>query len=127
MLSRILRLGLCLPTLLAILSLWSAQANATPAFAKKEMKECNYCHVNPGGPRNFRGLYYKAHGNSFADFDNIYEAARRCLRRQRDGAGRRSPPSPSYPNVKVPDVLKFTVKDIDGKPVNLARYRARSS
>ena len=46
-----------------------------PLSPKKEMKECNYCHVNPGGPRNFRGRYYKAHGLSFATtFDNIYEA-----------------------------------------------------
>ena len=125
MLSRILRLGLCLPALLAILSLWSAQANATPAFAKKEMKDCNYCHVNPGGPRNFRGRYYKAHGQSFNDFDNLYEARLAGVADPTAMGPDARATVAEYPNVKtnVPDVLKYTLKDIDGKPVNLARYQ----
>ena len=126
MLSRFMRLGLPLAAMLAILSLWSAQANATPAFAKKEgIKDCNYCHVNPGGPRNFRGRYYKAHGNSFADFDNIYEARLAGVTDSAATGADAKATVAEYPNVKtnVPDVLKFTMKDIDGKPINLARYQ----
>jgi glutathione peroxidase len=126
MLSRFMRLGLPLGALLTILSLWSAQANATPAFAKKEgIKDCNYCHVNPGGPRNFRGRYYKAHGLSFGDFDNIYEARLAGVADPTATGADAKATIAEYPNVKtsVPDVLKFTMKDIDGKPVNLARYQ----
>jgi glutathione peroxidase len=90
----------------------------------KEGVTCDYCHLNPGGggPRNFRGLYYKAHGHSFADFDETYESKAAGV-----AAGSRAADAkavnPDYPNVKVPDALNFTVKDIDGKPVNLARYQ----
>ena len=35
-------------------------AAARPEFARREMKACGYCHINPrgGGPRNARGLEY---------------------------------------------------------------------
>ena len=125
LISRFTRLGLALATLLTALSLWSRPAQATPAFAKKEMKECNYCHVNPGGPRNFRGKFYKAHGLSFADFDNIYEAKLAGVTDANAMGGDAKATVAGYPNVKtdVPDLLKYTMKDIDGKPVNLARYQ----
>ncbi len=51
-------------------------ANATPAFATKEKKACNYCHLKPSGGENwgFRGLYYHANKFSFKGFDEKKEA-----------------------------------------------------
>jgi len=45
-------------------------AQAFPAYAKKENKPCSFCHVNPqgGGKRNAAGLYYKAHGLSLVGY-----------------------------------------------------------
>lgn len=125
MLSRFVRLGLTLALFVATIAFWGSQAQATPAFAKKENKMCNYCHVNPGGPRNFRGMYYRAHGNSFAEFDNVYEAKVAGVEDANAMGGEARPTKAGYPNVKVelPDVLKFVVKDIDGNPVNLGRYK----
>jgi len=50
--------------------------NAKPQFAQKEKKSCGYCHLKPqgGGARGFRGLYYKAHGYSFKNFNEAREA-----------------------------------------------------
>ncbi|WP_343217343.1 glutathione peroxidase [Chthonomonas sp.] len=107
---------------LTLLGLGS-QAHATPAFAKKENKPCVYCHVVPGGPRNFRGLYYATHNHSFADFDNEYEAKLAGV--SPDAMGPDAKPTVlDYPNVhvNVPPVLRFVMKDIDGNNVNLARY-----
>ncbi len=52
-----------LPLLLAfavILFTGSRPVAARPAFARREMKACGYCHINPrgGGQRNQRGLEY---------------------------------------------------------------------
>ena len=42
-------------------------AEARPEYAKKEGKECAYCHVNPkgGGPRNAKGEEYLKNGKKF--------------------------------------------------------------
>ena len=42
-------------------------AEARPEYAKKEGKECAYCHVNPkgGGPRNAKGDEYFKNGKKF--------------------------------------------------------------
>jgi len=44
----------------AILFAGSRPVAARPEFARREMKACGYCHINPrgGGPRNQRGLEY---------------------------------------------------------------------
>ncbi len=44
----------------AILFAGGRTARARPEFARREMKACGYCHINPrgGGPRNQRGLEY---------------------------------------------------------------------
>jgi hypothetical protein len=44
------------------------EALATREFAKKEGKQCAYCHVSPkgGGPRNATGREYEANGYAFA-------------------------------------------------------------
>lgn len=44
----------------AILFTGSRPVAARPEFARREMKACGYCHINPrgGGPRNQRGLEY---------------------------------------------------------------------
>src|SRR5437867_4087978 len=43
-------------------------AAAKPEYAKKEGKECAFCHVNPkgGGPRNAKGDEYAKNGHKFA-------------------------------------------------------------
>ncbi len=99
----------------------SSNSMATPVFAAREHKPCLYCHVVPGGPRNYRGLYYASHGFSFADFDNVAEANLAGAPPNAMGADA-SPTNPDYPDVKVPAALNFVVKDIDGNPVNMARY-----
>ena len=47
-----------------------SSAEARPEYARREMKACSYCHVNPrgGGRRNSRGMYYQAHNLSFEGF-----------------------------------------------------------
>jgi hypothetical protein len=42
-------------------------SKATPAYAKKEGKNCKYCHVTPGKPDlNDTGKCYKANDHSLA-------------------------------------------------------------
>jgi glutathione peroxidase len=110
--------------LLALALIAGGRATAYPAFAMKEKKECVYCHVKPGGDRNFRGLYYKAHDNSFSDFDNVYEAKLAGVDPASKGPDA-VPKVAGYPDVdvKVPAALNFTEKDIDGNTVKLARYQ----
>ena len=107
---------------LALIGILAPSANATPAFAKKEGKKCDYCHVIPGGPRNFRGLYYAKNGKTFANFDNTFEAKAAGVKEDAL-AGEAIPKNADYPDVKVPAALDFTLKDINGKPVKLARYQ----
>lgn len=108
-------------SLLALTALVRTDAEAKPAFAMKEGVNCLHCHVQPGGPRNFRGLYYAAHKLSFADFDNEYEAKLAGVAPDTKG-GDAVPKNRAYPNVKAPAALDFTLKNIDGKPTKLARY-----
>ncbi len=121
--SRFIRIsGVAAAAAIAV-GLAGTKAEAKPEFAKKENVSCVYCHVVPGGDRNFRGMYYHAHKHSFADFDNEYEAkAAGVADPKSDGPDAKATVS-SYPDVKVPEALNFTLKDIDGKPVNLARYK----
>ncbi len=105
---------------LALLASLAPTAEATPAFAKKEGKMCNYCHIAPP-MRNFRGLYYKKNGHSFADFDNVYEAKAAGVKPESMGPEAAATVA-DYPSIKVPTALDFTLKDIDGKPVKLARF-----
>ncbi len=118
------RIALCGMLLLAVGLMAGGQAHAYPQYAMKEKKECVYCHVKPGGDRNFRGLYYKAHDLSFAKFDNVYEAKLAGVKPDTMGPDA-VPTVASYPDVdvKVAPVLNFIVKDIDGNTVNLARYK----
>ena len=97
-------------------------AQAFPKYAQKEKVECGYCHANPGGPRNFRGLYYGANDHSFTAFDETFEAKMAGVKVGSMGKDAMAQAGP-YPNVSVPPVLRYTVKDIDGKPVNLGRYK----
>ncbi len=104
----------------------SVAAYAKPEFAKKEGVSCVYCHVRPGGPRNYRGMYYGAHENSFATFDNEYEAKLAGVKPD-TMADAAAPTNDKYPDseVKVAPALNFVMKDIDGKIVNLARYQGK--
>jgi hypothetical protein len=48
-------------------------APAYPRFMKQEnLETCGYCHVKDAGSgaRNYRGIYYKFHQDSFAGFDD---------------------------------------------------------
>lgn len=52
-------------------------AEAKEKFAKKEKKECVYCHlVKEGGEQGFRGLFYKANKLSLKGFVEKTEAAK---------------------------------------------------
>jgi hypothetical protein len=57
------------------LSLAAGASHAKPEFAKKEMKMCGYCHINPagGGPRNPKGVYYAMHDKSFKGLPPEYK------------------------------------------------------
>ena len=101
-----------------------ASSKATPAFAEKEKQKCVYCHVVPGGDRNFRGMFYDAHKNSFADFDNEFEAKAAGVDGKSVGPDA-TPKNGDYPNVKIAEALNFVLKDIDGKPVKLGRYEGK--
>src|SRR5690242_13503457 len=119
--NRTFRLFAFLSALGALVTLMPSSAQARKVYAMKEGKTCIYCHVQPGGDRNFRGLYYATHAKSFTDFDNVFEAKAAGV--SADALGPDAvPTNPTYPRVKVPAALDFTVKDIDGKPVKLARY-----
>jgi len=110
----------------ALFALAGSAAHAFPKFAKKENVACGYCHTaeGGGGARNFRGVYYKAHKLSFADFDETFESKAAGVEANSKGDSSVAK-NPEYPNVKVPAVLNFVVKDIDGKPVNLGRYTGK--
>lgn len=53
-----------------------AASQAKPEYAKKEMKLCAYCHVNPqgGGPRNPKGAFYAAHDHTFKGLPPEYKS-----------------------------------------------------
>lgn len=55
-----MRLVLPLLAFAVLLFAGTRTVHARPEFARKEMKACGYCHINPrgGGPRNARGLEY---------------------------------------------------------------------
>ena len=102
--------------------LLASPASARPAYALKEGAKCEYCHIAPAVGCNFRGLYYRAHDHSFADFDNVYEARAAGVAADATAADAEAKTA-NYPDVKVPPSLNFIVKDIDGKPVHLGRYQ----
>jgi len=106
------------------IGLVSNTAQAKPAYARKEGKACNYCHVTPGGPRNFRGQYYGAHARSFEQFDNVFEAKAAGVSPDAVG-GDAVATVATYPDVRVAPALNFIVKDIDGNVVNLGRYQGK--
>jgi hypothetical protein len=49
---------------------------AKPEYAKKEMKMCGHCHINPngGGDRNERGKYYAMHDHTFKGLAPMYKS-----------------------------------------------------
>jgi glutathione peroxidase len=107
--------------LVAATALTGSPAQAKPEYAMKEGKTCNYCHTAPP-ERNFRGLYYAANKLSLANFDEQFEAKAAGVKPGSEGEDARAK-NADYPKVKVPAALDFTLKNIDGKPVKLARYQ----
>ena len=80
-----------------VLSASSFEANATPAFAQKEKKSCNYCHLkNEGGKGwGFRGKYYEHNKLSFKGFVEKTEAAKAGVKPGAMGAAAK--PTKKYP------------------------------
>src|SRR5579871_6812588 len=99
------------------MSMAASPAMARPEYAAKEKVNCLYCHEQPGKARNFRGLYYKLHNHSFADFDNEFEAMKAGVAPDTKGPDA-MPTVKEYPRYMLPPTLNFTMKDIDGNPVN---------
>ncbi|MCW3100867.1 MAG: Glutathione peroxidase [Chthonomonadaceae bacterium] len=122
LLGRFMRGTVVMVALAATALLAASSARARPAYAAKEGLKCEYCHIAPAVGINFRGLYYRAHNHSFADFDNVYEAKAAGVSPDAMAADAEAK-TPDYPDVKVPPALNFVVKDIDGKTVHLARYQ----
>ena len=123
---RTTRLCASLAFMAGVVLMTSTTAKATPAFAKKEMQKCNFCHVKPGGDRNFRGLYYAANDHSFEKFDNEFEA--KVAGVKPDTLGIEAVPTTSeYPpkEYKVAKALNFMMKDINDKPAHLGRYEGK--
>lgn len=63
--------------LVALVLSTASQAFALPAYAKKEKKDCKFCHVNAsgGGKRNAAGEWYKTHNHSLKGFKEPGKAA----------------------------------------------------
>jgi glutathione peroxidase len=99
----------------------AAPSFARPEYAARENAACNHCHVVPGGPRNFRGLFYAANNHSLAAFDNQYEAKLAGVDPAAVG-GDAVTKTPNYPRRTVPAGLNYIYPDIEGNRVNLARY-----
>jgi glutathione peroxidase len=102
-------------------------SQATPAYAMKEKVGCDNCHQMPGGPRNFRGLFYAANNHSFAKFDETFEAKAAGVK-PGSKAGDAMAQTPGYPktaSANLAPVWQHTAKDIDGKTVNLGRYQGQ--
>src|SRR5690242_20254148 len=119
--SSLLRSGAIVAAGLAAL-ICAAPVFAKPEYAAREKQKCLYCHERPGQARNFRGLFYAAHGRTFEEFDNVYEAKAAGV--QPDAMGPDAmPKKPGYPKVAAPPALNFVLKDIEGKPVHLGRYQ----
>jgi mono/diheme cytochrome c family protein len=63
-------MNLCRLALVACILGMASHAYALPAYAKKENKNCAFCHTNPkgGGKRTAAGEWYKAHKHSLVGF-----------------------------------------------------------
>lgn len=111
----------------AAVALLPSLAQAKPAYAMKEKVGCDHCHQMPGGPRNFRGLYYFANDHSFAKFDELFEAKAAGVP-PGSKAGDAMCKTPGYPKAataNIAPIWQHTAKDIDGKTVNLGRYQGK--
>jgi glutathione peroxidase len=119
---RCVREAVTLIALAIAVAVLASLAHARPAYAMQEGLKCEYCHIAPAVGCNFRGLYYRAHNHSFADFDNVYEAKAAGVSADAMAADAEAKTA-NYPDVKVPPALNFIVKDLDDRPVKLARYQ----
>lgn len=72
-------------------------AQATPAYAQKEKRACNYCHLADAGagPRGFRGLFYAWKGHTFKGFDEKKEAKAAGVKA--GAVGKAAKPTKPYP------------------------------
>lgn len=87
-------------------------AHAFPAYSQKEKKPCLYCHVNPGGggKRNAAGLWYKAHGLSFAGYTPEKASAAAGLGTAPKPAATPKPKAKSTPKPPAKPAVKKTTK-----------------
>jgi len=108
--------------LLVLSGFLAPAAHARPRYARAEGVECIYCHERPGDERNFRGLYYEAHDHSFKEFDEMFETKLAGVKPGSQGVDA-MPTNANYPNDPVVPALHYTMKDVDGKNVNLGRFQ----
>ena len=94
---RFLSILFCGAVLLSALGTFEAQA--TPAFAAKEKKQCGYCHlkVQGGGKRGFRGKFYHKNNDSFKGFVEAKEAKKAGVKPGAMGPAS-APTNKKYPN-----------------------------
>ena len=94
--SRFRHFPLALAVAVAFSGLLTFRAEAYPKYAKKEMKNCSYCHSvdQGGGPRGFRGMYYKQHNLSFKAFKEAIEAKKAGVKK--GAMGKASKPTKPY-------------------------------
>src|SRR5207248_10615416 len=99
-------------------------AQAKPEYARREKKNCAYCHTNPagGGARNFRGMYYATHNHSFEGFGEDKPATQPSERPASVGGGGAKSGPPAFKAVWKMDLPKgsrrFAIADgaADKKP-----------
>lgn len=79
-----------------LVPLTTLDAQATKAYADKEKKKCEYCHLKPngGGKRGFRGIYYNAHSMSFKGYVEAEQAKKAGVKP--NAVGRASKPTKPY-------------------------------
>lgn len=95
-------------------------AEARPAYARKENKDCGYCHVRSGGggERGFRGQFFGANGLSFGSFDEKRESTIAGL--SAGAEGRNSVPAISYSgNVAGPASQQIQLASLRGPVILL--------
>jgi hypothetical protein len=93
-------------------------AEARPAYARNENRQCGYCHTRPqgGGERGFRGQFYGANGLSFDHFKEEREALIAGVAPRSEGAA--AIPKASYVgNVGGPATQQIQLASLRGPVV----------
>jgi tetratricopeptide (TPR) repeat protein len=103
---------------------------AFPPFKDKEGKACIYCHNKPtGGARNYRGMYYKAHNLTFAEFDDAAEAKKAGVAVAEDPSPNVKPKTWTAPKAGTnPEEKKMTTAEARKKAADAEKaYNAKKT